>query len=79
MLFSGILTIKDPGTSGSHSDDDVFAQRVEVKIDFVWVTVGWNTHTDYLRFEWDDGAQKTTTLHRTSNGMILWISLYYSI
>ena len=25
LLFSGILTIKDPGTSGSHSDDDVFA------------------------------------------------------
>ena len=77
LLFKGTLTIKDPGTTGSHSDDYVFAERTSVMRDGEWVPTGMDTVTDYLSFRWNDGAEKETPTHKTSNGLIMWISLYY--
>ncbi|MCE7748505.1 MAG: hypothetical protein GPJ51_08900 [Candidatus Heimdallarchaeota archaeon] len=81
LLFRGTLTIKDPGTSGSHSNDNVIAYD-----EWIWsvylqelIPWGFTTNTDYLRFQWDDGPHKQTSTWKISNGLILWISLYYSI
>ncbi len=75
LLFNGTLTIKDPGTSGSHSTDPVYAYGSWVWIGGGWVDMSYGTNNNYMYFEWVDGPLYDTGTVKTSNGLKLWVSL----
>lgn len=79
LIFRGTLTIRDPGTSGSYSNDEVLAYGHWVWIGDDWVDISFGTYNNYIHFEWNDGPIKEDGAIKTSNGLMLWVSLYYSV
>lgn len=77
LLFEGLLTIKDPGSTGSHSSTDVNAYGHWIWYDSAWVPLHQEFSNSYIKFEWVDGPIYEGVT-KTSNGLTLWISLYYT-
>ena len=77
LLFEGLLTIKNPGTTGSYSSTYVDAHGHWIWFDSAWVPVFHEFFNTYILFEWIDGPIYTGAT-KTSNGLRLWISLYYT-